>query len=236
MTRALALFLVGFVLGLRHATDSDHVVAVTAIVSRARSARRAVAVGALWGLGHSATILVVGGAIVLFGIVVPPRAGLSMEMSVAVMLVVLGVMNLTGAFKHIHEAATGAPAGPVDALERGAVQGSALGDLVRPVVVGVVHGLAGSAAVALLVLATVRNAVWAITYLAVFGAGTVSGMMLLTSAMAVPIAAVARRSADIERRLVRATGILSISFGLVLAYKIGILDGLFAGNPAWNPR
>src|SRR5438552_12923166 len=83
-----AILALGFFLGMRHATDSDHVIAVTTIVSRARSARAALWVGALWGLGHSATILAVGGAIVLFGWIIPPRLGLSMEMSVAVMLIV----------------------------------------------------------------------------------------------------------------------------------------------------
>jgi high-affinity nickel-transport protein len=235
MGHALALLVVGFVLGLRHATDSDHVVAVTAIVSRTRTARAAIAVGALWGLGHTATILLVGGAIVLFGIVIPPRIGLSMEMSVAAMLVVLGVMNLTGALRRIrdkaHSASHATPNG-----NRGADFGLGLGGIVRPLVVGVVHGLAGSAAVALLVLATMRDPVWAIFYLSMFGVGTVLGMMLLTATMAVPIAAVAQRSGQLERLLVSATGFVSISFGLFLAYRVGILDGLLVGVPAWNPR
>jgi high-affinity nickel-transport protein len=236
MAHALALLLVGFVLGLRHATDSDHVVAVTTIVSRARTTRAAVAIGALWGLGHTATILLVGGAIVLFGIVIPPRLGLSMEMSVAGMLVVLGVMNLTGALRRIRDGAHAASHGATTHRVPAVDFGLGLAGVVRPVVVGVVHGLAGSAAVALLVLATVRDPVWAIFYLSVFGFGTVLGMMLLTSAMAVPIAAVARRSADLEQLLVRATGFVSISFGLILAYRIGISDGLLVGAPAWNPR
>src|SRR5204863_6415616 len=96
-----AILALGFFLGMRHATDSDHVIAVTTIVSRAKSARAALWIGALWGLGHSATILTVGGAIVLFGWVIPPRLGLSMEMLVALMLIVLGVMNLSGALKQI---------------------------------------------------------------------------------------------------------------------------------------
>jgi high-affinity nickel-transport protein len=228
MAHAFALLVVGFVLGLRHATDSDHVVAVTTIVSRARSARAALAIGALWGLGHTATILLVGSAIVLFGIVIPPRLGLSMEMSVAAMLVVLGVMNLTGAIRRIREKAHSGshPAGDEHGAKPHEHRFLDVGGVVRPVVVGIVHGLAGSAAVALLVLATVHDPVWAILYLSVFGVGTVFGMMALTAAMAVPIAAVAGRSHDVERLLVRATGFVSISVGLVLAYRIGFLDGL----------
>ena len=110
------------------------------------------------------------------------------------------------------------------------------GSVARPLAVGVVHGLAGSAAVALLVLATVRDPKWAIFYLSVFGIGTVSGMMLLTTAMAAPIAALAHRSRHAELTLVRLTGLVSICCGLVLAYRIGILDGLFGGLPTWNPR
>ena len=233
MAHAFALLVVGFVLGLRHATDSDHVVAVTTIVSRTRTARAALAVGALWGLGHTLTILLVGGAIVLFGVVVPPRLGLSMEMSVAAMLVVLGTMNLAGALKGIREKAD--PAGG-NAADGDGARTLVHGSVARPLAVGVVHGLAGSAAVALLVLATVRDPKWAIFYLSVFGIGTVSGMMLLTTAMAAPIAALAHRSRHAELTLVRLTGLVSICCGLVLAYRIGILDGLFGGVPTWNPR
>ena len=92
----LSILALGFFLGMRHATDSDHVVAVTTIVSRERSVLSASLIGALWGLGHTLTILIVGGAIILFGIVLPARVGLTMEFSVALMLVVLGVLNVTG--------------------------------------------------------------------------------------------------------------------------------------------
>jgi high-affinity nickel-transport protein len=94
MISILSLSLLGFFLGMRHATDPDHVVAVVAIVSRARTLRAAAPIGVMWGIGHTFTILVVGGAIVLFGIVIPPRLGLTMELSVAVMLVLLGGLNL----------------------------------------------------------------------------------------------------------------------------------------------
>ena len=101
---------------------------------------------------------------------------------------------------------------------------------------GVVHGLAGSAAVALLVLTTIRDAHSALLYLAVFGAGTVGGMMLLTSAMAVPITIASKRFGSIERPLARVTGIVSIGFGLFLAYQIGVTDGLFSDAPRWAPH
>lgn len=229
-----AILALGFFLGMRHATDSDHVIAVTTIVSRARSARAALWVGALWGLGHSATILTVGGAIVLFGVVIPPRIGLSMEMSVAVMLIVLGAMNLSGALNRINQVAHGhAHESELDE-SRGAhlhVRTS-----LRPLVIGVVHGLAGSAAVALLVLTTIKSAGMALFYLAIFGAGTVAGMMLLTLAMALPISALSRRFENAGQLMARVTGLVSIAFGLFLAYRIGVSDGLLLGVPRWDPH
>jgi high-affinity nickel-transport protein len=227
-----AVLALGFFLGMRHATDSDHVVAVTTIVSRARSARAALWVGALWGFGHSATILLVGGAIVLFGWVIPPRLGLSMEMSVAVMLVVLGVMNLSGALQHIERVAhrhDAEPSPPELVHQHGRSS-------FRPLLVGVVHGLAGSAAIALLVLATIKSAALALVYLAIFGAGTMAGMMLLTLAMALPLSAVSSRFERFEVLLARTTGVLSIAFGLFLAYRIGVADGLLFGKAHWTPH
>src|SRR5215470_12615336 len=97
MTSALLILVTGFFLGMRHATDPDHVVAVSTIVSRERSIPRAGWIGVLWGVGHTLTILVVGAAIILFGVVIPPRVGLTLEFSVALMLILLGVLNLTGA-------------------------------------------------------------------------------------------------------------------------------------------
>jgi high-affinity nickel permease len=229
----LAILLLGFFLGMRHATDSDHVIAVTTIVSRERKPLSALWIGALWGLGHTATILVVGGAIVLFGWVIPPRVGLSMEMSVAVMLIVLGAMNLSGALKGIKQAAH--PHKHSGEEDTSTPHVHVRGPL-RPLAIGVVHGLAGSAAVALLVLATIKSAGTALVYLLVFGAGTVAGMSLLTLAMSVPIAALSSRYGNVEQLLGRATGLISLVFGLFLAYQIGIEGGLFVGTPKWDPH
>jgi sulfite exporter TauE/SafE len=229
-----AILTLGFFLGMRHATDSDHVIAVTTIVSRARSARAALWVGALWGLGHSATILTVGGAIVLFGWVIPPRLGLSMEMSVAVMLIVLGAMNLSGALKQINHAAHRHAHDP--RLDESPAEHVHVRGPLRPLFIGVVHGLAGSAAVALLVLATIKSASMALLYLAIFGAGTLAGMLLLTFAMSLPISALSSRFGNVELLLSRVTGLVSVAFGLFLAYRIGIADGLLVGAPHWAPR
>src|SRR5262245_10218394 len=107
MTTLLSILLLGFFLGMRHATDADHVIAVTTIVSRQRSVWGAAWTGVLWGIGHTVTILAVGGAIILFGLVIPPRVGLGMEFSVALMLILLGILTLTGVTGRLHEAGAG---------------------------------------------------------------------------------------------------------------------------------
>src|SRR5580704_2561900 len=96
MIAFLSIIAVGFFLGMRHATDPDHVIAVATIVTRQRNLARAALIGAFWGLGHTVTIFVVGAGIILFNLVIPARIGLSMELSVGVMLIVLGIMNVAG--------------------------------------------------------------------------------------------------------------------------------------------
>jgi cytochrome c biogenesis protein CcdA len=207
----------------RHATDADHVVAVSTMVAQRQNTRAALRLGALWGLGHGLTILLVGGAIILLGVVVPPRVGLLLELGVAVMLITLGGLNLRTA-----RTASNAAHPDHDHMQPAR--------RFRSFVIGVVHGLAGSAAVALLVLSTLRDPVWAFLYLGLFGVGTVAGMMILTTAMSFPIAAAARRFGHMERWLGSLTGALSVAFGIFLFYQIGFVDGLFAADPSWSPR
>jgi ABC-type nickel/cobalt efflux system permease component RcnA len=236
----LGIVLLGLFLGMRHSTDPDHVIAVSTIASRERSVGQGAMIGVLWGVGHTFTIFVVGSAIILFGLAIPPRVGLSMEFSVALMLIVLGVLNLTGAIRWLSEkfgnsrepSAGNTLEGPLDTLmsRYGSWQ------VFRPLVVGLVHGLAGSAAVALLVLSTIRSPLWAIAYLLVFGMGTVVGMMLMTSAMAMPIAWTGKHFEAATRYLAPVSGIVSTGFGLFLAYQIGFVDGLFRAGVHWTPQ
>lgn len=240
MLSLFSILALGFLLGMRHALDPDHVVAVTTIVSRERTLRAAAPIGAVWGAGHTATLLVVGGAIVLFGVVIPPRLGLTLELAVGVMLILLGGLSLStlarpGA-KHLHPhdgahvAAHGALARLDDRLARLRAYRA-----VRPLVIGVVHGLAGSAAAALLVLGTIRDPAWAMGYLAVFGVGTIAGMLLVTTALAMPFAYAAHRFERLHRALGLGAGLLSIGFGSFLVYRIGFVDGLFTSHPRWIP-
>src|SRR5260370_9502808 len=101
MGTLLSIIALGFFLGMRHATDPDHVIAVTTIVSRQRSIRHAALIGILWGLGHTITILAVGSAIILFGLVIPPRLGLTMELPVCLIVILLGALNLSGMIRSL---------------------------------------------------------------------------------------------------------------------------------------
>src|SRR3989337_1473579 len=96
MSQLLALAGFGFLLGMRHATDADHVIAVTTILSRSRRFLHGTLIGALWGLGHTITVALVGVLIIGFNVVIPPPVGLAMEFAVALMLIALGILNLTG--------------------------------------------------------------------------------------------------------------------------------------------
>ena len=106
----------------------------------------------------------------------------------------------------------------------------------RPFLIGIVHGLAGSAAVALLVLATIRDPRWAVVYLLVFGIGTIAGMILITMAMSLPFSYAGTRFGWLNRGLVAGSGILSLVFGFFVTYHIGIVQGLFTGHPSWTPQ
>jgi len=267
----LSVLALGFFLGMRHATDPDHVIAVSTIVSRHRSITHAAVIGALWGVGHTVTILIVGGGIVLFGWVIPARVGLSMEFSVGLMLILLGIFNLTGFWKwitavfaaqssdspratihshahahgdyihtHLHEHNPEAHSHepeqtPLEWLDRHFRQ-LGIYQALRPLVVGLVHGLAGSAGIALLVLTTIRDPRWAIAYLLVFGIGTIAGMMLITGALVLPFAVSSHRFARLNSGLRVASGLISLCFGLFLIYEIGFVNGLLTSHPQWTPR
>jgi hypothetical protein len=213
LTALVSVLALGFLLGMRHATDPDHVVAVTTIVSHQRSLLRAARTGMLWGIGHTTTILLAGGAIVVLKLQlsqIPPRVGLSLELAVAVMLIVLGLLTLAGDDRRVSESTA------------------------RPMTIGFVHGLAGSAAVATLPqVALIPDPWWAVAYLAVFGIGTIAGMMLITASIAAPSMLAVRRFDGMNRTLRIASGMASIAFGLLLVHRIGFVDGLFTSAPQW---
>lgn len=250
MTGLVSVVLLGLFLGIRHATDPDHVIAVTTIVSRHRSMSGAALIGAAWGVGHTLTIVAVGAGILLLGWTISPGMELSMELVVAAMLILLGLANLRGArfwlaaartadtpedvrvqphrhgdYVHTHPHTPAdhphrADATPLAWLDRrlGTLR---LYQLSRPLTVGVVHGLAGSAAATLLVLTIIDDPGWAVAYLGLFGFGTVAGMMLFTSVLAAPLAWAPERWRHLHGHVRLGSSVLSIGFGLFLAYQVG---------------
>ena len=209
----LSILALGFFLGMRHATDSDHVIAVTTMVSQQRKVGSAALTGICWGIGHSVTLLIVGATIVFFGVVIPERLGMGLEFCVALMLVLLGLLNLRRSLRNRNEVH--------EHLQSGGFRLR-----IRSVFVGVVHGLAGSAAVALLVLPMIGKPVWGLFYLLVLSAGTIAGMLLITVIIAIPITYSANRFQCFNRYVGAAAGAVSLVFGLFLVHQIGFVDGL----------
>jgi high-affinity nickel-transport protein len=205
----LSAALLGFLLGIRHAADPDHVAAIAALVARHRRLGFAARIGASWGLGHSLTILAVGGVLVAFRIAAPPQWTVGAELLVAAILVVLGIANLRalGRPREAHPRAET----PHSHRDRTAL---------RAFGVGVAHGLGGSAAVAILALAAMPTTQAAVAYLAVFGIGTVGGMVALSLGLGLPLL-VAGRAPTISRWVLAGSGMVSICAGLYLAYAVG---------------
>ncbi|HXN86088.1 MAG TPA: hypothetical protein VN867_08455 [Candidatus Binataceae bacterium] len=264
-TAPAGVALLGLILGMRHATDADHVIAVTTIVSNERRIGAAARIGIAWGLGHSVTVFLVGGAIILFKLTIPARLAMAMEFAVAIVLILLGISTLMRSSstirgwlglrrsdgdlfahshfhehdgivhvhphahlhdaesEHTHDSHLLAPTATRSRFARGSHQ--------RAFGVGLVHGLAGSAAIALLVLSAIPNPLWAVAYLAIFGFGTIVGMALITTAIGLPVSLTAARMGGLNRALLVGAGLLSLGFGLFLAYQIGFVDGLLSFGP-----
>lgn len=236
----VAALVLGFLLGLRHATDADHVVAVSTIASEERNALRGLWIGASWGLGHSTPLLVLGAVILLLKEAVLQRyeaVAPILEFGVGVMLVFLGIQvfwRLRRQQLHIHE--HDAPASPHLHVHAHEAAAETAGDprdlhsLFRPArpffrlksyLVGIVHGLAGSAAIMLLVLPQVDSFWVGIAYILIFGLGTMISMAGITLLLSVPFAVTGRFEAA-NRWVARVAGTGSLLFGAALMADIAM--------------
>jgi high-affinity nickel-transport protein len=202
--------LLGFVLGLQHATDPDHVVAVATIVTRERRFTAGARVGLWWGIGHALTLATAGTLVVALNAGVPERLATGLELLVAAMLVGLGAIRLREAVRGIVH-----PPAALLAAWREESRGVGL----RALLVGTVHGMAGTAAVALLLLATLHTVAAAAVYLLVFGLGTIAGMTALTAVMAYPATRLVRLR-RMKDAMAVASGVAAIAFGCWYAARL----------------
>jgi ABC-type nickel/cobalt efflux system permease component RcnA len=238
---AFALLGLGLVFGLKHATEADHIVAVSTIVSEQRSLLRSATVGALWGAGHTASLIAVGVIVLALRVAVPERVANWLEFGVALMIVALGTSALLRALSrrrdvhlhqhrhdgvshvhiHFHEHGT-------EHMGRVAAHSHVVSRIgFKPLLVGAMHGLAGSAALTLLVLTQINSSALGLLYLAVFGIGSIAGMLLMSALVGLPFALGGRRFKGVHYGLQTVAGALSIVFGLWHGYETGIASGLW---------
>lgn len=231
----------GLAFGFKHATEVDHVVAVSAIVSEHRSVFRSALVGGLWGAGHTASLVIVGVVVLVFRVTIPAPVAGWLEFGVALMIITLGAMAVLRVLRkraevhlhrhshdgqshvhiHFHEHQTkheGIAPPHSHAISR-------IG--VKPLLVGAMHGLAGSAALTLLVLTQIQSVSLGLLYLAVFGIGSTLGMLLMSGLIGLPFALSAPRISRLNYGLQAIAGALSIAFGLWYAYEAGIANNLW---------
>lgn len=226
----LAALSLGFFLGLRHALDPDHLVAVSTIVSEHKSIARSSLVGTFWGLGHTVSLFAIGIIVISLRSSIPEQTALWMEMSVAAMLIALGINVIwraagergiaLHAHSHTHE---GSP--PHKHLHLHSEDNHEhrhhifrLGR--RPFVVGMVHGVAGSAALTLAVMTQIPSVALGLVYITLFGIGSVGGMLLMSAMISLPFAVTARRYSILNWAIRMLAGLFSIVFGLMLAWEL----------------
>ncbi len=224
--RLLGLLAFGFLLGLQHALDPDHVVAVSTLVSETKSLRRSSLLGALWGLGHTTTLLLAGLVVLLLKVAIPERVALSFEFLVGILLVILGGDVVRRVWQerphvHLHTHADGTTHIHLHSHRHGPDHHHGH----RSYMVGLVHGLAGSAALLLLVLGTVEQLSLGILFILVFGLGSILGMLVTSTAIALPFTLLGRM-ARVDRSLRLAAGTISILLGVAIMVEIGWFEGL----------
>jgi sulfite exporter TauE/SafE len=235
------LLVLGFGLGLKHATEPDHLAAVSTIVSDRKNIWSASLVGGMWGVGHTISLFIAGLLVIWLHFEISEQLAQILEFCVALMLIVLGIDTLrkllrggqlhwhihehggiTHAHPHVHDEATAHASKP--SLEPNTHHGIKLGK--RPLIVGMIHGLAGSGALMLLVLSTISSTTVGIAYILVFGLGSIGGMMVMSMLVGLPFHLTANRFARTDWFLRCAAGFFSLGFGLFMVYDIGIVGGL----------
>jgi ABC-type nickel/cobalt efflux system permease component RcnA len=224
---------IGLLFGLKHATEVDHVVAVSTIVSQHRNVWRSSLVGALWGAGHTAALIITGIFVLSLRIAIPERVSNWLEFCVALMIIGLGATALWRALRdrsdvHVHEHSHDGmshihvhfhePQTQHDAHRAHTHAVSRIG--FKPILIGAMHGLAGSGALTLLVLTQIKSTFQGFLYLGVFGVGSIAGMLLMSGLIGLPFALTSRKLTGLHHRLQTAAAAFSLAFGFWYAYDL----------------
>lgn len=219
----LALMVIGVVLGLEHALETDHVVAVSTLTSQTRSVRRAVLLAASWGIGHTATLFVVSLVILLLRITISDQLGAFFELLVGILLVALGINVLRTVFRgEIHSHAHEHEGVVHKHIHTHSLESDTRHHPRRSFLVGAVHGLAGSTALILLVLSSFQSVTFGLVFIVCFGLGSVVGMCLITILLAIPVK-LSLQSKRINQAIQLAAGGVGVVVGVVIILNLTVM-------------
>jgi ABC-type nickel/cobalt efflux system permease component RcnA len=228
----LSVLALGFILGIKHAVEPDHVIAVSTIASKSNKIWQASLAGVFWGIGHTATLFIVGITFILMKGEIPEIWAMSLEFLVGIMLVYLGVttiLSLKNVHVHEHEH-DGHEHKHIHSHDHEGIhdhqhQHNRM-SFIKSMLLGFIHGLAGSGAMILLTMSTVKSVWEAVMYILIFGVGTVIGMLFFTTIIGIPFV-FSKRRLTMNRALIMTTGAISAIFGIYYMYNLGINEGLF---------
>ncbi|HKI61173.1 MAG TPA: urease accessory protein [Mariprofundaceae bacterium] len=230
----IEILLMGFLLGMRHAMESDHVAAVASLVTKSPSVRDSIRMGSVWGLGHTLTLFIFGSAVMMLDHMIPDRMALMLELAVGIMLVFLGIDVVCRFMRervhfHAHRHADGtlhfhahAHADDVDHVSDNHMHMHSKGFPLRALFVGIMHGMAGSAALIVLTLHTVQSFGMGLLYISLFGIGSITGMAALSMAIMLPLRHSARRYAGLHQYLQLGIGSATVLLGISMMASIGM--------------
>src|SRR4051812_28831013 len=226
----LSILGLGFILGIKHAIEPDHVIAVSTIASQSKKLWHTSLAGVFWGIGHTATLFLVGIILIFMKGEIPVKWAMSLEFLVGIMLVYLGITTIFS-FKNIHvhqHQHDGDEHKHVHAHESSGKHEHKHkhNTYLKSMLIGLVHGLAGSGAMVLLTMSTVKSVGEAAIYILIFGAGTVIGMLFFTTIIGIPFM-LSKKRRTISRKLSFTTGAISTVFGIYYMYNLGVNEGLF---------
>jgi len=241
----ISVLFLGLLFGMKHAMEADHVAAVASLATRSSSPAEAARFGIAWGLGHTITLFVFGSAVLLLGLTIPATMAHGLELAVGVMLVLLGAdvvrrmwkqglhihPHKHGSERHLHlhdhaPAKAAVPHAPVPHAHVPHAHTHKRTLPMRALCVGLVHGMAGSAALVLLTLGTIESVWLGVAYIALFGLGSIGGMMALSFAIGLPLRLTAHKLGSLYSGLTAAIGLLTIFLGASIVWDIGVTQGL----------